>query len=159
MDIQEGDEVLLSTKNLPVVGATEGSRKLGPLYYRPFTILEKLIAAYKLDLPPHMKVHPIFHVSQLKLYQKPEDQTRTYQKPDPMMTATGQEEYEVEEVVNHRKRRCGKKTKIEYLIFWKGYPAHEMTWEPEENVENAQEKAVEYYKRIEGNASLKAGRM
>ena len=53
------------------------------------------------------------------------------------MIGAGQEEYEVEEVINHRKRRCGRTTKIEYLILWKGYPEHEMTWEPEENVANA----------------------
>ena len=93
------------------------------------------------------------------MYKRPEDQTKAYQKPDPMMTAVGQEEYEVEEVMNHQKRRRGKKKKIEYLSFWKGYPAHKMAWEPEENVENAQGKVAEYYRRIEGNASPKVGRM
>ena len=132
-----GDEGLLSTKNLPVVVAAGGSHKLGPLYCGPFTMLEKLTVAYKLDLPPHMKVHPVFHVSQLKLYRKPEDTTRTYRKPDPIVTATGQEEYEVEEVVNHHKRCQGRKTEIEYLIFLKGYLVHEPTWKPEENLENA----------------------
>ena len=84
---------------------------------------------------------------------------RTYRKPDPVITAAREEEYEVEEIVNPRKRRRGWHTKIEYLIFWKGYSAHEMTWEPEENVKNAQEKIAEYYERIEGNASPKEGRV
>ena len=53
------------------------------------------------------------------------------------MTDAGQEEYEVEEIINHRKRHRGRTTKIEYLILWKGYPRHEMTWEPEENIANA----------------------
>ena len=82
---------------------------------------------------------------------------KRYNKPDPIITATGEEEYEVEEIINHQKRRRGRQTKIEYLIFWKGYPAHEMTWEPEENVRNAQEKIAEYYKRVEDNASPKEG--
>ena len=56
--------------------------------------------------------------------------TRRYEKPDPIITDTGAK-YEVEEIINHRKRRRGKKTIIEYLICWKGCPAHEMTWEPE----------------------------
>ena len=34
-----------------------------------------------------------------------------------------------------------------------------MTWEPEENVANAQEKIAEYYGRVEGNAFLKEGRL
>ena len=44
-------------------------------------------------------------------------------------------------------------------MFWKGYLEHEMTLEPEDNVENGQEKIAEYYKRIEGNVSLKEERM
>ena len=103
LELHVGDEVLLSTKNLPVVIVARENHKLGPLYCGPFTVLEKVTAAYKLDLPPHMKVHPVFHVSQLKLYRKQKDTTRTYKKPNPVITATGQEEYEVKEVVNHRK--------------------------------------------------------
>ena len=129
--------MLLSTRNLPIKVAAGGSQKLGVLYCGPFTILEKYIAAYKLDLPPHMKIHLVFHVSQLKLYKKLADVTRTYQKPNPIVTAVGQEEFEVEEIINHRKRHHGRRTKIEYLILWKGYPAHQMTWEPEKKVENA----------------------
>ena len=45
------------------------------------------------------------------------------------------------------------------LDLWKGYPAHEATWEPEENVANASEKIAEYYRHIEGNASLKVRSM
>ena len=124
--------MLLSTKNLPVSVAGGGSRKLGPLYCGPFPILDKLIAAYTLELPPHMQIHPVFHVPQLKLYKKPESEEQKYSKPNPIVTPEGTEEYEVEEIVRHRKRRRGKQTKIEYLVFWKGYPAHEATWEPEE---------------------------
>ena len=152
LEFQVGDQVLLSTKNLPVQVAAGGSRKLGPLYCGPFTVLEKYTAAYKLKLPPHMKVHPIFHVSQLKLYRKPTNEDRTYQKPDPILTAAGEEEFEVEEIINHRKRRRGRQVINEYLILWKGYPAHEMTWEPESNVANAPEKIAEYFGRVEGNA-------
>ena len=106
-----------------------------------------------------MKIHPIFHISQLKLYRRPEDAERTYTKPEPIISANGEPEYEAEEIINHRKRRRGKRTKIEYLIVWKGYPAHEMTWEPEENVANVTEKISDYYRRIEGNASPKEGRV
>ena len=134
MEFQVDDQVLLSTKTLPMQVAAGGSKKLGPLYCGPFTVLEKYTAAYKLKLPPHMKIHPTFHVSQLKLYKKPMNEDRTYQRPDPIWTTIGEEEYEVEEIINHRKRRRGKHTTNKYLILWKGYPAHEMTWEPEDNV-------------------------
>ena len=152
LEFQVGDQVLLATKNLPLQVAAGGSRKLGPLYCGPFTVLEKYTAAYRLQLPPHMRIHPVFHVSQLKLYKKPTNEERTYQKPDPVLTDAGVEEYEVEEIINHRKRRRGKTTTKEYLILWKGYPAHDMTWEPEDNVANAPEKIAEYFGRVEGNA-------
>ena len=73
----------------------------------------------------------------------------------------GNDEYEVDEIVKHRVRRRGKSKsrtrKLEYLVFWTGYPAHEATWEPKENLQNAQEKLQQYYQRIEGNAENKEG--
>ena len=87
--MQVGDEVLLSTRNLLVQVVAGFSRKLGPLYYGPFIVLEKLSLAYRLDLPQHIRVHSVFYVSLLKLYKKPEDTMRTYQKPDPVITTSG----------------------------------------------------------------------
>jgi hypothetical protein len=41
--------------------------KLMTKYYRPFKILQKIgSAAYKLQLPPSIEIHPVFHVSQSK---------------------------------------------------------------------------------------------
>ena len=104
-----------------------------------------------------MKMHPVFHVSQLKLYRRPTDVARTYEKLGPVIVDEGAEEFEVDEIINHRKRKRGRKTKIEYLIVWKGYPVHESTWEPAENVANAPEKRADYYSRVEGNTTLKEG--
>ena len=132
---------------------------MGPLYCGPFRGLEKLTEAYRLELPPHMQIHPVFHVSQLKLYRKVESEEQKYSKPNPIVTPEGTEEYEVKEIVGHRKRCRGRHTKIEYLVFWKGYPAYETTWEPEENLENALERVEEYYRRVKGNTVLKEGSM
>ena len=65
----------------------------------------------------------------------------------------------MEEIINHKKRHRGRTTKINYLILWKGYPGHEMTWEPKEHVANVGEKTAEYYGRIEGNVFPKEGRL
>ena len=68
VEFQVGDQVLHATKTLPVVVVARGSSKLGPFSCGPFEVVEKYRTAYKLNLPPHMKMHPVFHVSQLKLY-------------------------------------------------------------------------------------------
>ena len=97
--------MLLATKTLSVVVAAGGSSKLGPLYCGPFEVIEKSRTAYKLNLPTHMKMHPVFHVSQLKLYRRPTDAARTYEKPGPVIVDEGAEEFEVDEIINQQEKK------------------------------------------------------
>ncbi|CAG8515096.1 1852_t:CDS:2 [Paraglomus brasilianum] len=80
--------------------------------------------AYKLNLPETMKIHPAFHVSLLKPYHpSPEE----FARPTPPLAIvesdTGQEEYEVEAILD--KRIIRKNT--QYLVKWTGYPLHDTT--------------------------------
>ena len=80
-----------------------------------------------------MKVHPVFHVSLLKGYQGEAPCT-------PPILVDGEEEFEVERILNHRKRA----RKWEYLVKWKGYGAHENSWEPESHMEHSEELLKSY---------------
>ena len=58
-----GDHILLSTENVPLVG----HRKFNPKWLGPFTVAARVgEIAYRLNLPPSMKLHLVFNVSQLK---------------------------------------------------------------------------------------------
>ena len=91
-------------------------------------------------MPPRYKaIHPVFHASTLTTYSEP---TIYEQKPIPPspIQIKGQEEWEVEKILQHR-QRYGKN---EYLTRWKGFNQGEDTWESEENLENAYDKLQEY---------------
>jgi hypothetical protein len=88
-----------------------------------------------------MKVHPVFHVS--LLYPHPtNDFNRRPIPPPPVVTPEGEEEYEVERIINSRK--VGRK--VEFRVRWKGYRLEEDTWEPRENLSNAQDALRDFLK-------------
>jgi hypothetical protein len=113
---QVGKEFWLNSRN---ISTTRPSPKLAHQWLGPFPISAKLSpSVYKLTFPLSMKaVHPVFHVSILKKGTPEKIKGRRQQQPDPV-TVNGEEEWEVDEVLDCRKKR-GKK--IEYLVSWKGF--------------------------------------
>jgi hypothetical protein len=65
---QVGEQVLLKLQPYAQISVVNRPfSKLAYKYFSPFEIIEKIgSCAYKLLLPMHSKVHPVFHVSQLK---------------------------------------------------------------------------------------------
>ena len=54
------------------------------------------------------------------------------------MVVDGEEEWEVEEVVDSRRRRG----KLQYKVKWVN--DEELTWQPQENLENAQDEVISF---------------
>jgi hypothetical protein len=118
-----GQQVWLDACNLKVLTA---SRKLSPRRYGPFPIKQKISeVAYRISLPPSMKIHDVFHVDLLTPYAETSAYGKPYLRPPPE-TIDGEEEYEVEDILMHRK--TGRNQKLQYLVKWKGYPSSENSW-------------------------------
>ena len=154
-----GDRVLLATAHLKLVGESKRARKFTERYIGPFRIKAVVNQnAYTLELPPTMRIHPTVNVSHLKPYHdgsaafptRPAPLTR----PEPIAQPNdGAPDWEVERILDHR--RQGRHKVLQYLILWKGYPVHEATWEPVEQLDGALELVVDYNtrKKININAA------
>lgn len=145
------DQVLLSTQNL---NTNNRSPKLLPKFIGPFTISKKLSdVVYELNLPSNFRVHPVFHVSKLKKFIQYDNQfpirtlanSNNNSRPLPdAFTSNGEPQYEVERILNKRSIKVGGRTVIQYLVKWFGYPVHESTWEPMQNLRAAREAIQQY---------------
>jgi RNase H-like domain found in reverse transcriptase/Reverse transcriptase (RNA-dependent DNA polymerase)/Integrase zinc binding domain/Chromo (CHRromatin Organisation MOdifier) domain/Retroviral aspartyl protease/Integrase core domain len=125
-----GDQVLLSTKNIQLK-TLQGVDKLLPKFIGPFSVESKVgMVAYRLSLPSHVKIHPVFHVSLLKPYRS----DGRVQPPPPPVLLNEDLAYHVERILTHRERKYGKTLRKEYLIKWLGYGPEHNTWEPERNL-------------------------
>ncbi|GMF48872.1 unnamed protein product [Phytophthora fragariaefolia] len=72
-EFKVGDRVYLSTKNLDTAHTGfPNSHKLGPKWIGPYSVVRTVHKhAYELNLPPGLKLHPVFNTSSLKPYEQP----------------------------------------------------------------------------------------
>jgi hypothetical protein len=137
-----GDQVLLSTAHLPLPLSSQ-VRKLASRWIGPFSILQVISpVAYKLDLPSHLRIHPVFHVSQLKPFlSNPSTFPHRLADPPPPLVINDHEEYEVEKILAKRVLSRGR---IQYKVLWRGYPLHDATWEPISHLQNAADAIADF---------------
>ena len=82
------------------------------------------------------------NVSHVKPYLGPLP-SQPVSQPGPIQVSEERDkEYEVDYIVASRIYRH----RLQYLVHWKGYEAHECTWEPASNVKNAPLVVERFYK-------------
>lgn len=133
-----GDMVYLSSKNITT---QRPSKKLDWKNLGPYPI-KAIISpyAYKLALPPSLKIHPVFHVSLLSLSPN-NPHPGQYQEPPPPVIVDNEEEFEVESILDSKIVRKS----LKYLVKWTGYDIP--TWEPKSYVEHLRQKLKAFHKQ------------
>ena len=122
---QVGDKVFLKLQPYVQTSvARRANHKLSFKYYGPYVVLAKVRAvAYKLQLPVDSRIHPVFHVSQLKSARLPLSQVHSSL---PAGTDLLQVPLSVQEI------RCAKQANgmvKQGLIQWSNSAAADTTWE------------------------------
>ncbi|KAL6141168.1 hypothetical protein ACLB2K_059458 [Fragaria x ananassa] len=101
--------------------------------------------SYKLHLPPKLKIHPVFHVSMLKLFHEDEeDPSRgvSHRVPTAIVTSFDKEVDEI--LADQVIRRRGMPSYKEYLIKWRGLLDTEACWESEDILWQFKDKIQHY---------------
>ena len=107
----EGDQVLLEATNLQT---THPKAKLAPKHYGPFKVLWASPTNCKLQLPPQMKIHPVFHNSLLKPYIETSAHGPNFAQPPPEIVGGEEGHYEIKKILQERPTRNRKST--QYLV-------------------------------------------
>ncbi|MCO5577086.1 hypothetical protein L7F22_030908 [Adiantum nelumboides] len=125
-----GDRVFLRVKPKQSYLSLGKLKKLSPRYCGPYEIV-KVISdqAYKLRLPPNLKVHDVFYVSLLKPYVPNPDQILDAEQ----IVVPSQDilELQPDYILEMRERKLRNRSIIEHLVKWKDFPEEDATWEDE----------------------------
>ena len=149
-EYKDGDMVLVKLFPQQFKSLRPVHKGLVRKYEKLFPILGKVgKVSYRVELPPRLKIHPVFHVSYLKPYHKDKDDpSRGLSKRAPTMVMTSYDK-EVEHIIANRViRRRGVPPAMEYLVKWKELPESEASWEPTDALWQFQEQIEQF--RAEG---------
>ena len=149
-----GDQVLLRTDHI-----RGHPYKLEGRYFGPFTVIAAGPVTVTLDLPKDMRMHSTVHVEKVKRYTPSVGQwTGRVQSvpPAPELDDQGVPVWEVEAIAGRevQKKQVGRKRvdTLRYLVYWKGFPACDASWESIDNLAGAMDLVNDYDRKLLGEA-------
>ncbi|XP_075655198.1 uncharacterized protein LOC142625421 [Castanea sativa] len=115
--------------------AYKGKWKLSPRLFGPFQVLQKVgDVSYKLALPPESRLHPVFHVSCLKMKLG----SKKHSMPTlPLVDEDGQVANEPVAVLQSQTKTLRSRVITEVLVQWLGCPPEDASWESLHQLQNA----------------------
>jgi hypothetical protein len=128
--------------------------KFGQQFVGPRIVIERVgRLAYRLDIPDHWRVHPVFSIAHLEKYPGESD---PFDRPLPAepgpLRVQGEEEWEIERILHKRILKRRRKEIIQYLVRWKGWPPEYDQWYDIAKLENAMD-LVHEYEQTHGNST------
>lgn len=122
--------------------------RLARRYDGPFLIVERIgQVAYRLKLPEHMHVHPVFHVSMLKREVPDMDPNREQVRRGPALVVDRGEDETLEAIVSHKDRPNQFGPNRLYFCRWQGQTANDQSWRTAASLWRF-ENQVEEYNRL-----------
>jgi predicted aspartyl protease len=143
-----GDQVWLSSKHFRT---ERPCRKLDHKFLGPFEVVGSVgTHAYRLKFPKSIKRHPVVHVSEIEPASNDPLPGQVHAPPPPVVI-DGEEEWEVEEVVDSRRRY----RKLEYKVKWVG--DEEATWQPAGDLEHAADMVELFHQKYPNKPRAEKG--
>jgi hypothetical protein len=128
VDFTVGDMVYLLLKGY---NTTRPNKKLDDQQAGPYRITMKVGNAYRLDLPPSMKIHPVFSPDKLRKAAT-DPLPGQYEDPPQAIEIDGHDEWEVEKIIAVRLHY----SKLQYRVKWLGHD-DDPEWYPATNFRNS----------------------
>ena len=131
-EFQEGDQLWLRVKPRKSGLSLGACKKLSPIYCGPFRVVWSIgDIAYKLELPSHVHIHNVFHVSLLKPFMLdnffclcasiPIDETWTFEMVPKYL-------------LDSREKTLRGRMIRDFLAKWKNYSIDDTSWVSEEEL-------------------------
>nr|KYP45931.1 hypothetical protein KK1_032491 [Cajanus cajan] len=127
--LEVGDMVLVLLQPYRQSSVSQGRHhKLCKRFYGPFPVLERVgQVAYRVGLPAESRIHPVFHISVLKLFQG----QMVSQTHDLLASSFDNKPIKLPVAI------CASRTVLNHgitqkqvLVQWEGHTPEEATWEP-----------------------------